>query len=64
MRKSVKVYLLKNTRLVKGLREEDGLRKSDDVDARLLSMIPRNYFKRLTSKEIRLLKLIGGMRGM
>ena len=64
MRKSVKVYLLKNTGLVKGLREEDGLRKSDDVDARLLSMIPRNYFKRLTSKEIRLRKLIGGMRGM
>ena len=59
LRRSVKVYLLKNTRLVKRLREENGLRKSDEVDAKLLSMIPRNHFKQLTAREIGLLKLIG-----
>ena len=57
--KSVKVYLLKNARLVKRLREGNGLRKSDDVDARLLRMIPRNYFKQLTAREVDLLRLIG-----
>ena len=45
LRKGVKVYLLKNKRLVKRLREENGLRKSDEVDAKLLSVIPKNHFK-------------------
>ena len=56
--KGIKVYLLKNTRLVKRLREENGLRKSDEVDAKLLSMIPKNYFKQLTAREVDLLRLI------
>jgi hypothetical protein len=54
----VRVFLLKNTRILKRLREENGVEKSDEADARLLSVIPKDYFKRLTAREIRLLKLI------
>jgi hypothetical protein len=39
--KGVKVFLLKNTRMIKRLREENGVEKSDEADARLLSVIPR-----------------------
>ena len=60
LRRGVRVYLLKNTRLVKRLREENGLKKSDEVDAKLLSMIPKKRFKQLTAREIGLLKLIRG----
>jgi hypothetical protein len=55
----VKIFLLKNTRILKRLREENHIKKSDEVDARLLSAIPRNYFKQLTFREAVLLKLIG-----
>jgi hypothetical protein len=54
----VRVFLLKNTRMIKKLREENGVEKSDEADARLLSAIPRNYFRQLTIKELRLLQLI------
>jgi len=57
--KGVKVFLLKNTRILKRLREENGVEKSDEADARLLGIIPRSCFKQLTAREIRLLKLIG-----
>jgi len=60
LRRGIRVYLLKNTRLVKRLREENGLKKSDEVDAKLLSMIPKKRFKQLTAREIGLLKLIRG----
>jgi hypothetical protein len=56
--RGVKVFLLKNTRILKRLREENGVEKSDEADARLLSVIPKDYFKQLTAREIRLLKLI------
>jgi hypothetical protein len=56
--KCVKVFLLKNTRILKKLREENGVEKSDEADARLLSAIPRNHFKQLTLEELRLLQLI------
>jgi len=57
--KGVKVFSLRNTRILKRLREENGVEKSDEADARLLGIIPRSCFKQLTAKEICLLKLIG-----
>jgi len=57
--KGVKVFLLKNTRILKKLREENGVEKSDEADAKLLGIIPRSCFKQLTAREICLLKLIG-----
>jgi hypothetical protein len=57
--KGVKVFLLGNTRMIRRLREENHVRKSDEADARILSIIPRNHFKQLTIGEVRLLKLIG-----
>jgi hypothetical protein len=56
--KGIRVFLLKNTRMIKKLREENGVEKSDEADARLLSAIPRNYFRQLTIRELRLLQLI------
>ncbi len=56
--RGVKVSLLKNTRILKKLREENGVEKSDEADARLLGIIPRSCFKQLTAKEICMLKLI------
>jgi hypothetical protein len=56
--KGVKVFLLGNTRMIKRLREENHVRKSDEADARILSIIPRNHFKQLTLEELRLLQLI------
>ena len=43
--KGVKVFLLGNTRMIKRLREENHVRKSDEADARILSIIPRNHFQ-------------------
>ena len=57
--RGVKVFLLKNTRMLKRLRVENHIKKSDEADARLLGIIPRSCFKRLTAREICLLKLIG-----
>jgi len=51
-KRDVKVYVLKDTRILKKLRLENGLRKSDEVDAQLLSMIPRDGFRLLTVEEI------------
>jgi len=56
--KGVKVFLLRDTRILKRLREENGVEKSDEADARILSIIPRNHFKQLTIRELRLLQLI------
>jgi hypothetical protein len=52
LKRGVKVYVLKDTRILKKLRLENGLRKSDEVDAQLLSMIPRDSFRLLTVKEL------------
>jgi len=43
--KGVKVFLLRDTRMIKRLREENHVRKSDEADARILSIIPRNHFQ-------------------
>jgi hypothetical protein len=52
LKKGTKVYLLKGTRVLKKLRRDNNLRKSDEVDAQLLSMIPRESFRLLTVEEI------------
>jgi hypothetical protein len=52
LKKGVKVYILKDLRVLKKLRLQNNLRKSDEVDAQLLSMIPRDGFKLLTINEI------------
>ena len=56
--RNVKIFLLKNLRLLKRLREEDKVKKSDEADAQLLSRIPRIFFRELTLREIKLLQLI------
>jgi hypothetical protein len=54
----VKIFLLKNTRLLKRLREENEAEKSDEADAKLLSKILRTYFRELTLQGVKLLQLI------
>jgi hypothetical protein len=44
--------------MLKRLREENGVEKSDEADAMLLSSIPRNHFRQLTLRELKLLQLI------
>jgi hypothetical protein len=56
--RDVRIFSLKSLRLLKRLREENGVEKSDEADARLLSIIPRSHFKQLTLKELKLLQLI------
>jgi hypothetical protein len=52
LERGVKVYILKDLRLLKKLRLQNNLRKSDEVDAQLLSMIPRDGFRQLKVEEI------------
>jgi cell fate (sporulation/competence/biofilm development) regulator YmcA (YheA/YmcA/DUF963 family) len=52
LKRGVKVYVLKDTRMLKKLRKENNLKKSDEVDAKLLLMISREYFRALTIQEI------------
>jgi hypothetical protein len=52
LKKDVKVYLLKYPSILKKLRLQNNLRKSDEVDAQLLSMIPRDGFRPLTVGEL------------
>jgi hypothetical protein len=52
LERGVKVYILKDLRVLKKLRLQNNLRKSDEVDAQLLSMIPRDGFRLLTINEI------------
>jgi len=54
LRKDTKIYLLKDTGVLKKLRKENNLRKSDEVDALMLSKIPREYFRELTAGEVEL----------
>ena len=58
LRKGVKIYLLKDTTTLKKLREKNGFKKSDEINAKLLEIIPISRFKQLTLKEANLLKLI------
>jgi hypothetical protein len=52
LKRGVKVYTLKDTRMLKKLRKENNLQKSDETDAQLLSMIPREGFRLLTVEEL------------
>jgi hypothetical protein len=54
LKRGVKVYILKDTRMLKKLRLENGLRKSDENDALMLSKIPRECFRELTVREVKL----------
>jgi len=48
LKKGVKVYLLKDTRMLKKLRLENNVKKSDENDSALLSKIPKDEFRALT----------------
>ena len=52
LKKNIKVYLLKDTRMLKKLRLENNVKKSDENDASMLSRISRDYFRLLTIKEM------------
>ena len=52
LKRGVKVYLLKDLRLLKKLRMENNLRKSDAIDAELLSRISIDGFRLLTVQEM------------
>jgi hypothetical protein len=52
LKRGVKIYVLKDTRMLKKLRRENNLKKSDEVDSQLLSVIPKEYFRVLTVQEM------------
>ena len=52
LKRGVKVYYLKDTSILKKLRRQKGLKKSDIIDVILLANIPRDYFKQLTVEEM------------
>jgi len=52
LKRDIKVYLLKDTKMLKKLRLENNLWKSDENDAILLSKIPRYRFRLLTVQEM------------
>jgi hypothetical protein len=52
LKKGVKVYLLRSPSILKKLRREDNLWKSDEADASMFSRVPREYFRILTINEM------------
>ena len=52
LRRDIKVYLLKDTRMLKKLRLENNMKKNDKNDAILLSKISRDEFRALTVQEM------------
>ena len=52
LRKGVKIYCLKDTMMMKKLREESNLRKTDVIDAMALARISKDHFKQLTIEEL------------
>jgi len=54
LKKDIKVYLLRDTTILKKLRIQDNLKKSDEADVRMLSRVPRECFRELTVKEMEL----------
>ena len=52
LKRGVKVYLLKNVRILKKLRLENNLKKSDENDAVILSKISKDGFRLLTLQEV------------
>jgi hypothetical protein len=54
LKKGTKIYLLKDTGVLKKLRLQNNLKKSDENDALMISKIPREYFRELTVREVKL----------
>ncbi len=54
LKNNVKIYLLKDAVILKRLRLENGVKKSDENDAVMLSKIPRDNYRLLTIDEIEL----------
>jgi hypothetical protein len=54
LKKGIKIYLLKDTGVLKKLRLQNNLKKSDEVDALMLLKIPRECFRELTVGEVEL----------
>jgi len=54
LKRGIKVYLLKDTRILKKLRLENNLKKSDESDAVLLSKISKDSFRALIIQEMEL----------
>ena len=52
LKKSVRVYLLKDVSILKRLRMENNLKKSDENDAILLSKVSKDGFRALTVQEM------------
>jgi len=52
LKRGVKVYLLKDVRILKKLRLENNVEKSDENDAVILSKISRDGFRPLTIQEV------------
>jgi hypothetical protein len=52
LRRSIKVYLLKDTTILKKLRRENNLLKSDENDALMVSRVPGKSFRALTVQEM------------
>jgi len=52
LKKSVRVYLLKDVSILKRLRMENNLKKSDENDAILLSKVSKDGFRALTIQEM------------
>jgi len=52
LKKNIKVYLLKDTRMLKKLRLENNVKKSDENDAIILSKISKDGFRALTIQEM------------
>ena len=52
LKRDIKVYLLKDTRMLKKLRLENSMKKSDVNDAVILSKISRDGFRALTIQEM------------
>lgn len=58
LEKNCKVFLLRDTNLVKSLRLQNNLEKSDRNDAYVLSLIPKELFRELSFKDLLLRRLI------
>lgn len=54
LKKNVRVYVLRNTAVLKKLRLENGVKKSDENDALILSRIPRDNYRLLSVEELEL----------
>jgi len=52
LRKGIKIYCLKNTTALKRFRKENNLKKTDIIDANILSRIPAEEFRPLTFEKL------------